>query len=113
MSHKLIHGIDLTQINRPEFTHPDIAHRILSSQELIDFNNTDNKIKFIAVHWAIKEAIIKAISPHIIDLKSINISKRDNRYVWTNHPAWIKQFVISTSDEQDVIIASVFGVCIN
>ncbi len=107
---KLIHGIDLTQINRSEFSTPGFSSRVLSTSELQEFETDSNKNKFIAVRWAIKEAIIKAISPNIIGLNDITITKDDCIYKWINHPAWIKDIVISTSIEQDVVIASVFGV---
>ncbi len=110
MSFKLIHGIDVTQINRPELNQPNIANRILSQEELSYFNDDNDKQKFIAVRWAIKEAIFKAVSPDIIGLRDITIIKSNNVYVWINKPSWVKQLIISTSNEHDVIIASVFGI---
>ncbi len=112
MSFKLIHGIDVTNLSRPEYSNEELKYKILSSQELQKFNELNNRsqqITYLATHWAIKEAIFKSISPDIIGFCDMEVSKINNVYTWTNKPSYIEQFVISTSTEGNAIVASVYG----
>lgn len=111
MSLQLIHGVDVTQISRVEFDNEHLIGRILHPQELLSINKKDSQLqnKDIAIRWAIKEAIFKALCLKDISYQDIIIEKLDDQYQWVNLPSYIKQFVISTSIEQDVCIASVFG----
>ncbi len=109
---KLIHGIDITNTSRPEYCNENLKEKILSIIELNEFNILENKldkIKYLATHWAIKEAIFKSIKPNIISFPNIEISKIDNVYVWTNKPPFIEEFIISTSTEESAVVASVYG----
>ncbi len=106
MPTKLIHGIDCTKINRSEFHHPHLAQKILSPEELMQYQG---QTKYLAVRWAIKEAIFKALNLRHISYHDITIIHQHDHYQWINPPPYIKQIVISTSQEADVIIASVFG----
>lgn len=52
-------GVDLTQIKR--FAHKEtLMRRLLTDEELIKYEATDDKPAYLAVRWAAKEAIFKA-----------------------------------------------------
>ncbi|WP_033160855.1 4'-phosphopantetheinyl transferase superfamily protein [[Mycoplasma] collis] len=92
-------GIDLTNVSRFEKITFKTIERFLSKEEIITFKQTENKNKFLATRWAIKEAIFKADNSEY-SFNKINIEKKNNIYVYKN-------FIISTSYEKDTIIAFV------
>lgn len=92
-------GIDLTRISRFENVSEDLINRILSPSELNNFNHNPDKAKFLATHWAVKEALFKSDNKYS-NFNEITIAKINNRWVF-------EDYEISTSDEGDFIIAIV------
>lgn len=93
-------GIDITSIKRFEDKKENFVKKILSSEEYELWKKSDNKNLFIAQRWSIKEALFKADN-NLHDYHKINI-KRDPKgfFVFDN-------FIISTSKEDDYVIAFV------
>lgn len=52
-------GIDLTKKSRFKENQEEIAKKILHSMELKKYLEDNDKLKFLATRWAIKEAIFK------------------------------------------------------
>ena len=77
------HGVDLTQISRFANLgkHTDrLARKILHKTELAEFaNQTSNKEMWLAVRWAIKEAVFKAAFPTRVNFKDIELYKVDGK----------------------------------
>ncbi|VEU76428.1 4'-phosphopantetheinyl transferase superfamily protein [Mycoplasmopsis columboralis] len=94
-------GVDLTRISRFKNKNYPFAQRILSNEELEQFQelNEYEKVLFLARAWCIKEAIFKANNAYA-DYSKITLKKENNR--WT-----FKQFSISISHEGDLLIAFV------
>ncbi|MDK2819571.1 MAG: 4'-phosphopantetheinyl transferase superfamily protein [Mycoplasmataceae bacterium] len=90
-------GIDITSIDRFENKDENFAKKILSNNEFLDWEKEDAKELFLATRWAIKEAIFKSDN-QFSNFSDINISKKQNRYVFQN-------FEISTSKENNFVIA--------
>ncbi len=63
----MIHGVgtDVVQVSRMEAVWlrrgERFARRILMPEELPGFHRTRNKVRFLAMHFAAKEAIVKAL----------------------------------------------------
>ncbi|GIZ05442.1 hypothetical protein MSATCC14277_0240 [Metamycoplasma salivarium] len=95
-------GIDLTKKSRFKENQEEIAKKILHSMELKKYLEDNDKLKFLATRWAIKEAIFKCDNQYK-NFSEINITK-DNvgRYIF-------KDFEISTTNDDDYIIAIVFN----
>ncbi|WP_406617313.1 4'-phosphopantetheinyl transferase superfamily protein [Mycoplasmopsis adleri] len=97
-------GVDLAKINRFDNVSDDFIERFLSPAEIIEFNKIkDNSIlrsKYAATHWAIKEALLKA-DGKLNKFKEISITKIDGKYHFLD-------FEISTSNEDDMVIAIVY-----
>lgn len=91
--------IDLTNINRFKNKDQSFVDKVLHELEKKDYEVCKNKAKFLATHWAIKEAIFKADNKYSVFCK-INIVKKDRQYIFKN-------FVISTTSEDNYIIAIV------
>ncbi|MBU4690747.1 4'-phosphopantetheinyl transferase superfamily protein [Mycoplasma zalophi] len=89
-------GIDITSISRFLNKNDEFAKRILSSEEFKEYQTINNKSKYLATRWAIKEAIFKADNT-FNTFSNINI-KKDHKYHFKN-------FDISTSSEGDLVIA--------
>ena len=92
-------GVDLTTISRFKNCSDNFVSRVLSQQELKSYLQQKNKSLFLATRWAIKEALFKADN-QLNEFKAITIEKIANRYCYKN-------FYISTSKEQDLVIATV------
>ncbi len=90
-------GIDLTSISRFKGKEEKFAKRILSSEEKKLFKECKDKTQFIATRWALKEAIFKADNK-MLEFSKINIKKENDKYI-------NKGFQLSTSKEEDIIIA--------
>ncbi|VEU59714.1 4'-phosphopantetheinyl transferase superfamily protein [Mesomycoplasma neurolyticum] len=90
-------GIDITNIARFRNISLKTIKRFLSEEEFLIYQNEENKIKFLAVRWAIKEAIFKADNLEY-SFKKINIKKTKGKYIYKN-------FVISTSCEENLLTA--------
>lgn len=97
-------GIDITDISRFENKSDNYAKRFLSTQEFEDFKKTSKKAFFLALHWAIKEAIYKCDN-YYVNFSKINISKsKEGRMIF-------KDFLISTSSEKNTLVAFVQKKC--
>ncbi|WGI36440.1 4'-phosphopantetheinyl transferase superfamily protein [Mesomycoplasma lagogenitalium] len=92
-------GIDITYISRFKNKSRDFAKKILSDSEMIEYDQIDEKDKFLATRWAIKEAIFKADNSYY-EFNKISILKQNRRY-------FFKNFLISTSSEGESIVAFV------
>ncbi|QJR44028.1 holo-ACP synthase [Mycoplasma miroungirhinis] len=90
-------GIDITSISRFINKSDEFAKRILSPAELKEYQIINNKSKYLATRWAIKEAIFKADNT-FSTFSNINIEKNQKYY--------FKDFEISTSSEGDLVIAT-------
>ncbi|MGL5617469.1 MAG: 4'-phosphopantetheinyl transferase superfamily protein [Metamycoplasmataceae bacterium] len=90
-------GIDITSIERFKNKDEKFAKRILSKDEFIDWRNVEYKDVFLATRWAIKEAIFKSDNKYS-NFSKVNVQKINNKY-------YFKSFGISTSRENDYIIA--------
>lgn len=95
-------GVDITNIKR--FLNKDLnfVKRVLSEAEIeiyLRIKNEDSKAKFLARTWAIKEAIFKADNSYV-NFNKITILKKEGRYCF-------EDFLISTSDEENFLIAFV------
>ncbi len=103
---RILHGIDITSIERKEFNNKKLIDRFLSINEKEQLNkltNSTEKLKFIASHWAIKEAFFKAIDIKI-PFNKINITHINNRPVIKSNDY---QNIISVSYESNLLVASV------
>ncbi|BBU47579.1 4'-phosphopantetheinyl transferase superfamily protein [Mycoplasmopsis felis] len=97
-------GVDLTRISRFENKNIFFINRILSKEEIKEFeklNNEKEKSIFLARSWAIKEAIFKSDNKYF-EFNKINLYKRNKRWHFKN-------FKISISYEDDYIVAFVVG----
>ncbi|WP_027335059.1 4'-phosphopantetheinyl transferase superfamily protein [Mycoplasmopsis felifaucium] len=98
-------GIDITRLSRFKDVSDEFICRFLSENEIAEFNlikdNETLRIKFAAIHWAIKEALFKADNS-LSDFRKISITKVNGKYVFQN-------FEISTSDEGDLLVAVVLS----
>ncbi len=92
-------GIDLTKVSRFKDKELQFAKRILTEKEFSFFELSNNKTKFIATRWAIKEALFKADNS-LRNYSHIEVEKNFGRYEFNG-------FEISTSDEDDYVIAMV------
>jgi len=54
-------GCDIVKISRFKKNLEKLKNRILTVSEQEEFNNTSNKLEYIAGRWAAKEAIFKAV----------------------------------------------------
>ncbi|MFV8401407.1 4'-phosphopantetheinyl transferase superfamily protein [Mycoplasma sp. 005V] len=97
-------GIDITNISRFNGKSEIFWHRVLSADELEQFQKLDSqesRAKFLARSWAIKEAIFKADNTYI-DFRKIDIKKDQESKLWK-----FKNFLISISYADDFVIAVV------
>ncbi|MGZ9413128.1 holo-ACP synthase [Mycoplasma sp. 480] len=90
-------GVDIISISRFKGKKENFIKRILSENEWNSFIKTENKEKFLATRWAIKEAIFKADNKYF-NFKQIDIYKENKKYKFQN-------FEISTSNDEDTVIA--------
>ncbi|UWD34094.1 4'-phosphopantetheinyl transferase superfamily protein [Mesomycoplasma molare] len=93
-------GVDLTQISRFKNKKETFVRKILSKNEILEYENSENKEKFLATRWAIKEAIFKADNS-FFEFNLIDIKKENKRYKF-------REFEISTSYENNLVIAIVY-----
>ncbi|EIN14803.1 Holo-[acyl-carrier protein]synthase [Mycoplasmopsis agalactiae 14628] len=95
-------GLDMTKISRFQELKKSTIIRILSAEEFIEFDELKSdyeKQKFLATRWCIKEAMFKADNA-IPAFDKITIIKKQGAYIHSD-------FMISTTDEDDLIIAVV------
>lgn len=95
-------GIDMTTIGRFENAKERLINRILTKNEKDEFLNLpkENKATFLAIHWAVKEAIFKATQD--CNYLSYEIQKNsDGKPFVVHHP----ELKISISHEKNSVIA--------
>ncbi len=105
---KVLHGIDLTNITRKEFKEEGLIKKILHPQEYEIYLSLDDalKNKYVAKHWAIKEALFKAYN-HKYGMDKILIEKINDHLVCKIDDI---SFTISISYEDDYVIASAMAI---
>lgn len=96
-------GVDITSINRFKDKKINFFKRIFSDEEFKEWEKSENKELYAAQRWAIKEAIFKADN-NFHNFHNINL-KRNEKGVFV-----FKNFKISTSKENEYVIAFVMGV---
>lgn len=95
-------GVDLATISRFYDKDLNFVKHVLTNKEIEEYNkifDKENKAKYLASRWAIKEAIYKADNS-LYHFWEIEINKVDKKY---QHD----KFEISTSHENDLVIAIV------
>ena len=95
-------GVDITSIKRFEDKKINFIKKVLSDNEFIEREKTENKLLYLAQRWAIKEALFKA-NNNLHDYHLINI-ERDKKGIFK-----YKNYKISTSKENEYVIAFVIG----
>lgn len=90
-------GVDLTKKTRFLDVNEKFIQKVLHPDEIIEYQKEDDKPKYIATRWAIKEAIFKSNNEEF-SFNKIRIQKIDRTYRF-------EDYLISTSDEDDYIIA--------
>lgn len=93
-------GVDITSIKRFENKKMAFIKKILSQEEMLDWEKSHNKELFLAQRWSIKEAIFKA-NNNFHDYSKINLERENGGKFF------FKNFEISTSKENDYVIAFV------
>ena len=63
-------GIDITHMNRFKKNSDRMANAILTTEELLEYNKSRNKINYLAGRWACKEAVFKATGLNDISVLS-------------------------------------------
>lgn len=103
-------GIDITKLSRFENKTNAFLKKVLHPNELVLYNQLDQqeKIKFLATRWAIKEAIFKADNKKSI-FSELNIVKNKFKYWLTDNNQTIdNRFRISTSNDGEFVVAAVY-----
>ena len=95
-------GVDITSIKRFEDKKINFIKKVLSDNEFIEWEKTENKLLYLAQRWAIKEALFKA-NNNLHDYHLINI-ERDKKGIFK-----YKNYKISTPKENEYVIAFVIG----
>lgn len=105
LDYNIVHGIDLVDWTRNEFKNKKLPFKILHNDELYIYNkifNKEEKLKFIASRWSIKEAIIKA-SNKKINMSTLKVEYNKERpYVIFEND----KYNVSMSYEGNFIVAS-------
>ncbi len=92
-------GIDVTRISRFNNKNKKFLEKVLHVSEIEEYEKIDDKPKFLATRWAIKEAIYKSDNRYH-SFRKINITKKDRKYIF-------EDYEISTSSEDNILIAIV------
>ena len=92
-------GIDLTNIERFKDVNDKFITKVLHPEEIAEYKISDDKIKYIATRWAIKEALFKSDNS-MFSFSETRIIKKDKKYI-------LEGYNISTSNEDNYIIAVV------
>lgn len=99
-------GVDIVKIERFESSEWPVIERILHPFEITEYMKSENKAKYIATKWAIKEALFKADNSNST-FNKINIVKKNERYFFDD------AFEITTSDEDGYVVAFVIKKAFN
>ena len=102
------HGIDVTNYTRKEFTDPALATRILTPTQLQTYHElpVTDQPRFLAKHWAIREALFKACH-YTCAMNTIEIAS-DQYHHLTCHIDEMT-FIISVSYCDTLVFASAWG----
>lgn len=103
-------GIDITKLSRFKNKTDAFLKKVLHPNELVLYNqlNNDEKIKFLATRWVIKEAIFKANNQKS-SFSKLNIVKNKLKYWLIDSDEIIDhRFQISTSNDGDFVVAVVY-----
>lgn len=92
-------GADLTKISRFASPTRTFIERILHPLEIEEYEKSEDKTKYLAAHWAIKEALFKADNS-LLHFNEIKIEKKEKKYFYPG-------YVITTSNEDDYYFAVV------
>ena len=93
-------GVDITSIKRFENKNELFAKKILSEQEFLQWQKSEQPALFLAQRWSIKEALFKANNDYH-NFQNINIVREPSgRFSFKN-------FQITTSKEDDYVVAVV------
>ena len=92
-------GIDLTKISRFKNVNDKFIKKCLHPEEIKELEKVKNKEKYIATRWAIKESLFKADNS-LFSFNKIRIKEIERVYIY-------KGYIISTSSEEDLLIAFV------
>ena len=68
-------GVDITHMKRFKKNCDSLADAILTSEELLEYDKSKNKINYLAGRWACKEAVFKATGLNAISVLSQNNGK--------------------------------------
>ncbi|ASI54126.1 4'-phosphopantetheinyl transferase superfamily protein [Metamycoplasma hyosynoviae] len=98
-------GIDLCKKTRFKNIEKHTLEKILHKKEFELLASEQDKDHFIATRWAIKEALYKCNNEFFEFSKICIIKQTCGRYEFLDNS--LKKFVISTSSEDDYIIAIV------
>ncbi|WP_369085919.1 4'-phosphopantetheinyl transferase superfamily protein [Metamycoplasma spumans] len=95
-------GIDITRVSRFKKVSQRFVQNVLHQDEIKEFDKleSDQKPKFLATRWAIKEALFKADNKYSCFNEVLIKKSSEGRYVFLD-------FEISTSDEGNLLIAIV------
>ncbi len=106
-------GVDMTTISRFDPADEKLINRILSEKEKEDLSSAVNKAQFLAVRWASKEALYKAIATSFkgkrieFSMNEITIDHDKNNAPYFMGPYWIQGCSLSITHEGDTVVATV------
>lgn len=98
-------GCDLVSIERMRMKFSErLANKVLTKLELVAYNDLEDKARYLAKCWAVKEATFKSLNDDSLDmLKSVTYISPDV-YV-DGHDD--KSFFVSVSDDNGFAMATV------
>lgn len=105
---KIIHGIDMTNINRSEYNNESLVKKILHTNELNKYINLEDELikkRYLASRWSIKESLYKC--------HQFKCTFKDILIEYNSEIPFILldgiYFSVSVSYEGDLVISSVFA----
>lgn len=102
-------GIDIANIQRFRNKSQTFLKKILHNEEILEYSLLDfeeDKLRFLATRWAIKEALFKCDNSFFY-FNKINLKYNDRKYFIEYFE---KQFFISTSNEENIVVAVVMKI---
>lgn len=107
----MISGIGCDILNLKHFeeifkSFPKLLNKVFSPKEIIEYQNRNHDIKYLASRFALKEAIFKALKEYHFDFNTIEILNDEFGAPYVNFLEKAKYNVnVSLSYEQEYIIA--------
>lgn len=92
-------GIDLTKVSRFKNKNDKFLIKTLHPEEIKEYHQSENKELYLATRWAIKEALFKS--------DNSRFSFNETRIIQENRVYTLPGYIISTSKEDDYVIAIV------